>query len=278
MKQSYYGNVNPDLLERIPLNARTVVEVGCGSGALGHAYKFRNPQSFYIGVEAMHEPAAEASKVLDQVIIGNAENPQLFGEHLSSVDCLVYGDVLEHLVDPWACLSRHLELLSEEGLVVACIPNVQHWSVIANLLQGQWPMEDQGLFDRTHLRWFTKKTIVQGLQKLGLHIHEIKPRIFKLDQARIFVQNLTPSLQNFGLHSNDILDGMLALIKPVTTSTLGRCVARMRCIPAALAFCASLAMSCSIFLPTTINISANSSATITICGKISLASSPSSKC
>ena len=216
MNQAYYGNVNHDLLERIPLNARTVVEVGCGSGALGHAYKHRNPQSFYLGVEAMPEPAAEASKVLDKVIIGNAENPQLFGEQLSSVDCLVYGDVLEHLVDPWACLSRHLGILSEEGLVVACIPNVQHWSVMANLLQGQWPIEDQGLFDRTHLRWFTKKTIVQGLKKLGLHIHEIKPRIFKPDQARMFIQKLGSALKNFGLDSKVVLDEMAPLQYVVT--------------------------------------------------------------
>ena len=53
MNQSYYRNVNPDLLDRIPLNAQTVVEVGCGSGALGSAYKLRNPQVHYIGVEAM---------------------------------------------------------------------------------------------------------------------------------------------------------------------------------------------------------------------------------
>ena len=79
LNQSYYRNVNPDLLDRIPLNAKTVVEIGCGSGALGGAYKLRNPQVYYIGVEAMSEPAAEASNVLDQVIVGNAEDPFLFG-------------------------------------------------------------------------------------------------------------------------------------------------------------------------------------------------------
>ena len=167
LNQSYYRNVNPDLLDRIPLNAQTVVEVGCGSGALGGAYKLRNPQVHYIGVEAMPEPAADASRVLDQVIVGNAEDPLLFRDNVQDVDCLVYGDVLEHLVNPWDCLSRHLELLSEEGLVVACIPNAQHWSVLANLLQGQWPLEDQGLFDRTHLRWFTKATIVEGFQTVS---------------------------------------------------------------------------------------------------------------
>ena len=211
LNQSYYRNVNPDLLDRIPLNAQTVVEVGCGSGALGGAYKLRNPQVHYIGVEAMPEPAADASRVLDQVIVGNAEDPLLFRDNVQDVDCLVYGDVLEHLVNPWDCLSRHLELLSEEGLVVACIPNAQHWSVLANLLQGQWPLEDQGLFDRTHLRWFTKATIVEGFQKLGLTIHEIKPRVFKLDQTRAFVEKLEPALNNFGLNPQSVLNGSAPL-------------------------------------------------------------------
>jgi trans-aconitate methyltransferase len=106
LNQTYYRNVNPDLLDRIPLNAKTVVEVGCGSGALGGAYKLRNPQVQYIGVEAMAEPAADASKVLDQVIVGNAEDPLLLGNYVQDFDCLVYGDVLEHLVNPWDCLSR----------------------------------------------------------------------------------------------------------------------------------------------------------------------------
>jgi 2-polyprenyl-3-methyl-5-hydroxy-6-metoxy-1,4-benzoquinol methylase len=216
LNQTYYRNVNPDLLDRIPLNAKTVVEVGCGSGALGGAYKLRNPQVQYIGVEAMAEPAADASKVLDQVIVGNAEDPLLLGNYVQDVDCLVYGDVLEHLVNPWDCLRRHLQLLSEDGLVVACIPNAQHWSVIANLLHGQWPLEDQGLFDRTHLRWFTRATIVAGFQQLGLTIHELKPRIFKPDQTRAFLQKLAPALDNLGLDQQNVLNGIAPLQYVIT--------------------------------------------------------------
>jgi hypothetical protein len=60
--------------------------------------------------------------------------------------------------------------------------------------------------------------------------------------------------------------GMFALIRPVITSTLGRCVARIRWMPEARAFCASRAISSSIFLPTTIIRSASSSITITTNG------------
>ena len=49
---------------------------------------------------------------------------------LPPLDALVYGDVLEHLREPWAVLARHVPLLSDDGLLIACIPNVQHWSVL----------------------------------------------------------------------------------------------------------------------------------------------------
>lgn len=211
MNQAYYRNVNRDLLDRIPLNARTVVEVGCGSGALGTVYKLRNPQVRYIGVEAMPGPAAEAAKVLDQVIVGDAEDPHLFGDDVKNVDCLVYGDVLEHLVNPWDCLKRHLDLLAEDGLVAACIPNVQHWSVIASLLSGEWPLEDQGIFDRTHLRWFTKSSIEKLIRDLDLSMNHIQPRVFGLEKSKAFVTRLSPGLQRLGLDPQTVLNGVAPL-------------------------------------------------------------------
>ena len=71
------------------------------------------------------------------------------------MDCLVYGDVLKHLKDPWSLLREHRAFLSERGLVLACIPNIQHWTILTALLRGQWNYQEEGLLDRTHLRFFT---------------------------------------------------------------------------------------------------------------------------
>ena len=211
MSQRYYSNVNQDLLARIPLTARSVLEFGCGAGSLGAAYKLRNPSAQYFGVEAMPGPASDAAGLLDRVWHADEEDESLFEDDPPLVDCLVYGDVLEHLRDPWACLARHLRFLAPGGVVVACIPNVQHWSVFAKLLQGQWPLEDQGLFDRTHLRWFTRDSILEGCRQQGLAVHSLTPRIFDLDRARTFVRQMEPALQSFGLDAQVSLQGMAPL-------------------------------------------------------------------
>lgn len=210
---SYYAQANPDLLCRIPVQAATVVEVGCGAGALGAAYKAIHPQCTYIGVEVVQAAALQARQHLDHVFEVDVERDPLpsLPDGIAGVDCLVYGDVLEHLRDPQAVLSEQLRWLSDDGLVLACIPNVQHWSTLLNLLHGRWPQNDDGLFDRTHLRWFTRSGMVELMQSCGLVVHDITPRIFQADQARAVLKQLEPALPGLGLQPQELLAGISPL-------------------------------------------------------------------
>lgn len=220
----YFGNINQDLLNRIPLSSKRILEVGCGSGALGAAYKVSNPISTYVGIEYVPEAAEKARKCLNHVVCGDVEDPQLAiplagGE---KYDCIIYGDVLEHLRNPWNVLQRHLGLLSDRGIVLACIPNVQHWSVVANLLAGQWPLSDQGLFDRTHLRWFTRNSILEWFRSLEFFIYDFQPRIFGLEQSKEFVGKLLPALENLQLEPQKVLEGMAPLQYVISAGRLPR--------------------------------------------------------
>lgn len=204
-KPNYFQRVNTDLLDRIPLTSRTVLEVGCGSGALGAAFKRRQPKAHYLGIEAMPQPAAEASQVLDYVMQGDVEDPLMNITPHRPLDCLIYGDVLEHLRDPWSCLKRQSQWLSEDGVLLACIPNVQHWSALLELLHGQWPSRDEGLFDRTHLRWFTRNSIEAMIKDAGLQLHDWHPRIFQAAKAKEFTRRIKPALESFGIKPDDFL-------------------------------------------------------------------------
>jgi SAM-dependent methyltransferase len=168
----YYEYVNSELLRQLPGDARLVVEIGCGAAALAREYRRVNPGCRYVGIERVPEAAAVAAGRLSEVIVADVERladadvPFTPG----TVDVLVYGDVLEHLVDPWTLLRRQAAWLAPEGVVLACIPNVAHWTILVNLLMGQWPYEEAGLLDRTHLRFFTLESIQQMFAEAGLKI------------------------------------------------------------------------------------------------------------
>jgi SAM-dependent methyltransferase len=190
---------NTDLLERIPLAARIVLDVGCNGGALGMAYRRFNPRAVLLGIEPDPDAAELAAQRLDQVASVDVERDPLPFALEGSVDCIIYGDVLEHLRDPWAVIRRHAEVLSDDGTMVICVPNVHHWSFAERLLRGTWKYEPQGLLDETHLRWFSLDSMREGLQAAGLVPHDVRARVFDAEKAEAFATAIAPALRNLGV-------------------------------------------------------------------------------
>ena len=91
-------------------------------------------------------------------------------------DCIVFNDVLEHVVDPWSMLDRAKERLAPGGRIVASIPNVRHYIVVRNLaLRGRWDYADWGVLDRTHLRFFTRASIEELFESADMAIETLAP-------------------------------------------------------------------------------------------------------
>ncbi len=194
----YPDAANHDLLGRIPLTARTILDVGCGTAALGLEYKQRNPGCRYFGIESDPEACVVAAARIDFVVGADVEKvPLPFGDEM--FDCIVYGDILEHLTDPWALLRAQMERLAPGGLVLICMPNVEHWSFAAKLLAGNWDYEDVGLLDRTHLRWFSSRSTLAAIGAAGLHPHDVSARVFDAQDCAGFVQTMAPGLQAMGV-------------------------------------------------------------------------------
>lgn len=167
----YYSRINQPLAGMVPPSAKRILEVGCGAGYLGAWLKAQDPSREVVGLELFPEAAADARRRLDQVIEGDVET-MLLPYPPGYFDCILYGDVLEHLKDPATLLARHREHLAPSGHVLVCIPNVAHWSVLLGLLGGRFDYADEGLLDRTHLRFFTQASFRDVLAEAGLRVLE----------------------------------------------------------------------------------------------------------
>ncbi len=189
MKQTpAHDQHNPDLLRMIPDGLKKIVEVGCSRGALARAYLQKNPGCDYVGMEIDADSAQFASRICRSVICADVEamTDEAFAA-LAPLDCWIFGDSLEHLRDPWALLRRIKNYLSPDGMIVACIPNSQHWSFQARLSCGLLRYENQGLLDRTHLRFFTRITMIDLFESSGYRLVEGYPRIFNEPEREKFL-------------------------------------------------------------------------------------------
>ena len=195
----YPDYANPQLLEKIPLTARIILDVGCAQGALGAAYLRRNPRARYVGIDTDRAALRIARNRLTAVACADVEATPIPFAADQKIDCIIYGDILEHLSDPWTLLKRHAESLTPDGTVLACTPNVEHWSFAHLLLNGGFDYQDTGLLDRTHLRWFTARTLGNALVQAGLELADLAPRPVDTEGAQAFVKTLAPGLRASGI-------------------------------------------------------------------------------
>lgn len=182
-----HESYNDTLLAMLPDDARAIVEFGCGSGALAREFKRLHPDCHYLGAEIDATYAELAKRHCDACLVMDLNQASAADfAALSDRDCWVFGDVLEHLMDPWHVLRMIREVMPANGTVLASIPNAQHWSVQSKLSVGDFRYVDAGLLDRTHLRWFTRETMFELFQDTGFQVVSAMSRVFALpSDARI---------------------------------------------------------------------------------------------
>jgi SAM-dependent methyltransferase len=155
----YFSHARKEIATLLPLQCGRVLEIGCGSGAtLGWLRQSRRA-SHTVGVEIVEAVANDAKSNVDEVYCADFERVELPARN-ADFDVVLCLDVLEHMVDPWSAVDRLVtRYLKPGGVLIVSLPNVRHYSVVLPLFfRGRWDYEDAGLIDRTHLRFFTRRT------------------------------------------------------------------------------------------------------------------------
>jgi 2-polyprenyl-3-methyl-5-hydroxy-6-metoxy-1,4-benzoquinol methylase len=175
---NYYKHTRSELSFFIPEGDNTVLDIGCAAGFFGENLKKIGKAANVFGIEGLENVAQEASQKLDLVKVADLESldfDALKHEWNDVVfDYIVFGDVLEHLRDPWSILQASKCFLKPEGKIIISLPNVRHWSVILPLIfKGRWDYGPHGILDRTHFRFFTKATANDLVKKANLDVEHI---------------------------------------------------------------------------------------------------------
>jgi 2-polyprenyl-3-methyl-5-hydroxy-6-metoxy-1,4-benzoquinol methylase len=155
------------MLKYIPENAKTILEVGCSEG-LFLSFLNKNRKCETWGIELFEDAALEASKVAFKVLTGD------FNEVYKSLpknyfDCVIFNDVIEHFSDPWLAMSNTKKILSKNGVIVSSIPNFRYIGNLTEIITSAdfKYKEEGGILDKTHLRFFTAKSIKRFFEECG---------------------------------------------------------------------------------------------------------------
>lgn len=161
-----------EVVPLVPEDAKVILDVGCGLGGFGYSLRQANPSRELWGIEEHAETAVEAEPFYDHLVVGSF--PFALDDRAPLFDCIVFNDVLEHMVDPWSALRASHVLLSPGGTIVASIPNVRYVRTLFDLvLRGDWTYTNAGVLDRTHLRFFTRRTAVRLLEETGFQVEHV---------------------------------------------------------------------------------------------------------
>lgn len=154
-----------------------VLDVGAAQGMLGQELG----STLELDAVEPHPHWAEHARGFYRTVFatGIEDAPLPEGEY-SAVVC---ADVLEHTADPIAVLQRLRRAAKPDAVFIISLPNVAHLSARLLLLAGQWPQMERGIFDRTHLHFYTRRTAEHMLAEAGLRVLRARPTVVPLHMA-----------------------------------------------------------------------------------------------
>ncbi len=208
-ESNYYSNIRYDIINLINCSNCNILELGCGNGETLLELKRQGKAKFIAGIDIVDLGKKEK---LDKFILGDIEEIELDIFH-NYFDVIICADVLEHLKDPWDVVKILKNLLKKDGILIASIPNIREIKTLISIaLKGDFKYSDSGILDKTHLRFFCKKNILELFEQAGFEVIKItnnlnpksKRFIFNLITFGMFEEFLTVQYLLVAKRKNEI--------------------------------------------------------------------------
>jgi 2-polyprenyl-3-methyl-5-hydroxy-6-metoxy-1,4-benzoquinol methylase len=175
---NYHDLIRMDVFPALPETLGRVLDLGGGVGATSGALRRAHRASYVVLADLVADQAVEG---VDCRYSGDLEDEAFVRKVISEAgpfDTILALDILEHLRDPWSVVRLLHVGLAPKGVIVASVPNVNHYRLVLPLvLRGRYDLEDSGILDRTHLRWFARHGAVELMSQNGLEIELVLPNI-----------------------------------------------------------------------------------------------------
>lgn len=207
-----------------------VLEVGCATGYIGE-YMAKQLNCKVWGLEYVRKAAQQARErgCYEDVLSGDIQDrAALDSLPKGAFDFVMFGDVLEHLMSPESALENIRPLLAPGGHVLICVPSIVHWSIRRDILFGKFEYTDTGPLDRTHVHFFTPKTICNLVKDCGFQIEKQSgvvwlPRVlYRLPQRfRLLLERVAQTIAPGAVYGQVLLDATIAPV-PSPTRPNGR--------------------------------------------------------
>jgi len=162
-----------------------ILDVGTAAGYLGKIWTAKRHS--VTGIELDAATAEKARVHYDSFQIADLETFAF--PYRREFDYIVFADVLEHLRDPAVVLRRCLPALKESGKIIISVPNVANWIIRLSLLFGKFDYMDRGILDRTHLRFFTLRSLKELMREVSCNVIEVIPTPLPFQLVLPFTRN-----------------------------------------------------------------------------------------
>jgi 2-polyprenyl-3-methyl-5-hydroxy-6-metoxy-1,4-benzoquinol methylase len=175
--EAYHEKPRSEILSLLPDHAETVLDIGCGTGITSALLREKFPSARFLGAELQTEAREQAKRRLDRVCDHDLQHAPFADDFAATgtVDLVLLLDVLEHMYHPWQALLNLRRCLAAQATIIASIPNARCLAFLEPIAAGSVPYADCGLFDVTHVRFFTRQNAEALFRETGYDIEEVIP-------------------------------------------------------------------------------------------------------